>query len=80
MEVEYDAPGNAELGSRYLITSIPTLLAFSRQEAQLNTKVTKLEQLKDKRFLEEWIGREARRGGQGGDGGGGLLGVLFGRS
>ena len=59
------------------ITSIPTLLAFSRQEAQLRTKLTNLEEMKDKDFLRLWMEDEAMRGGSGGKGGG-LFGGLFG--
>lgn len=58
---------------------MPTLLSFSRQEAQLKTVITSLEEMKDKEFLRMWIENEARRGGAGGDGGGsGLFGGLFG--
>ena len=59
------------------ITSIPTLLAFSRQEAQLQTKLTNVEEMKDKDFLRLWMEDEAMRGGRGGKGGG-LFGGLFG--
>ena len=59
------------------ITSIPTLLAFSRQEAQLQTKLTNVEEMKDKDFLRLWMEDEAMRGGSGGKGGG-LFGGLFG--
>lgn len=65
------------------INSIPTLLSFSRGEAQLGTKVTSVEEMKDREFLRRWIREEARRGGKGGarsggGGGGGLFGKLFG--
>ena len=60
------------------ITSVPTLLAFSRGEAQLETKVTNAKDLSDQDFLKRWIEQEAARGGQGGAGGKGLLGRLFG--
>ena len=59
------------------ITSIPTLLAFSRQEAQLQTRVTSVEEMKDKEFLRLWIEDEAMRGESGGKGGG-FFGGLFG--
>lgn len=65
--------------TRMQITSIPTLLSFSRQEAQLLTKITSMDEMKDRDFLKMWIEDEARRGGAGGDGGGGgLFGGLFG--
>lgn len=60
------------------ITSMPTLLAFSRQEAQMDTKLTRPEQMKDKEFLREWLRNEARRGGRAGGGGGSLFGGWFG--
>ncbi|MCJ1302356.1 hypothetical protein MMC08_005159, partial [Hypocenomyce scalaris] len=60
------------------ITSVPTLMAFSRQEAQLMTKVTGVSELEDRGFVRGWIEAEARRGGEGGAGGRGILGVLFG--
>ena len=59
------------------ITSIPTMLAFSRQEAQLQTRLTNVEEMKDKDFLRLWIEDEAMRGASGGKGGG-LFGGLFG--
>jgi len=58
------------------INSIPTLLAFSRGEAQIDTKVTRLEQLQDRQFLVQWLKIEAARRGQGGAGGGGLTGIF----
>ena len=63
------------------ITSLPTLMAFSRQEAQLETRTSSVNEMKDWEFLARWIEREARRGGDGGAGGGpsGWLGGLFGR-
>ena len=62
------------------IASIPTMLAFSRQEAQLQTRLTNVEEMKDKDFLRLWIEDEAIRGASGGNGGigGGLFGGLFG--
>ena len=59
------------------IGSIPTMLAFSRQEAQLQTRLTSVEEMKDKDFLRLWIEDEAMRGASGGKGGG-LFGGLFG--
>ena len=69
----------ADIDARRQINSLPTLLSFSRQEAQLKTMITSIDEMKDKDFLRMWIEIEARRGGQGGDGGGGsLFGGLFG--
>jgi len=79
-EVEMDSPDSGGVGGlalRYGINSIPTLLAFDRQEPQLKTKVARLEDLKSREFLKQWIETEAARHGEGGAGGG-LFG-LFGR-
>lgn len=84
--VEFDAPDimSAGFGMTYMITSIPTLLSFDAQEAQVQTKVQDARKLSDRQFLEEWIRTEARRqgnrggGGSGGAGGGGSFGGLFG--
>ena len=57
----------AGLGSTYMITTVPSLLAFDAQEAQVQTKVTDGRKLSDRAFLEAWIRMEARRhGGRGG--------------
>ena len=72
VEVEMDSTdlgGLAGIGMRYGINSIPTLLAFDRQEPQLETKVSRLDDLKSKDFLVKWIETEASRHGQGGAGG-----------
>ena len=69
--------GGRDIDEVLQITSIPTLLAFSRQEAQLQTKLTNVEEMKDKDFLRLWMEDEAMRGGSGGKGGG-LFGGLFG--
>ncbi|KAG8627674.1 hypothetical protein KVT40_003547 [Elsinoe batatas] len=61
------------------INSLPTLLAFDRQEAQLETRLTKIEDMKKREFLINWIETEAVRHGQGGAGGKGVLSGLFGR-
>ncbi|MCJ1423306.1 hypothetical protein MMC29_001188 [Sticta canariensis] len=74
-EVEVDAPGMMRLGTEYFINSMPTLLSFSRQEAQLGTKVTSVDEMKDREFLRLWI--QAAAGGAGGRKGG-LFGGLFG--
>lgn len=67
--VEYDAPDimGAGFGLKYMINSVPTLLSFDAQEAQVATKVSDGRRLSDRAFLEEWIRNEARRhGGRGG--------------
>lgn len=64
-----------DLPVTYRIASMPTLLAFSRQEAQFDTRVVRGEDLLSSEFLREWLVREAERGGRaGGGGGGGLFG------
>ncbi|KAF1948890.1 hypothetical protein CC80DRAFT_455256 [Byssothecium circinans] len=78
-EVELDSTLIGDLGVQYMITSMPTLLAFSRQEAQFDTKLVKPDLMKNKDYLREWLLNEARRGGRVGGGGGSLLGGLFGR-
>lgn len=80
VEVEMDSPdlgGMAGIGMRHGINSIPTLLAFDRQEPQLETKVSRLDDLKNREFLTKWIETEAARHGKGGAGGS-FMG-LFGR-
>ena len=72
VEVEMDSPdlgGIAGIGMTYGINSIPTLLAFDRQEPQLETRVSRLDDLKNRDFLIKWIEKEAARHGQGGAGG-----------
>lgn len=48
---------------------MPTLLAFSRGEAQMKTRLTSVKDMKNQKFLKEWIEVEARQGGGGGAGG-----------
>lgn len=81
VEVEMDSPDLGGVGGvpmRYMINSIPTLLSFDRQEPQLETKVSRLDDLKNRAFLKKWIETEAARQGAGGAGGS-LLGGFFGR-
>lgn len=79
-EVELDAPDIGEVAGRYMITSIPMLLAMSRREPQMETRLTDVNQMKNRRFMEDWLEKEAARGGAGGAGGTmfGGLGRLFG--
>lgn len=76
---------SAGLGLTYMINSIPTLLSFDAQEAQVETKITDGRKLSDRKFLEEWIRAEAKRhGNRGGGGPGGnplnIFKALFGGS
>ncbi|MCJ1477631.1 hypothetical protein MMC13_006304 [Lambiella insularis] len=79
-EVEVDAPDclAEDVQGMYLITSVPTLMAFSRGEPQQLTKVSDIAELQDREFMRLWIENEARRGGAGGAGGHGLFGGMFG--
>ena len=47
----------------------------------METRVTRIEDMSNKKFLTEWIEREARRRGEGGGGGSGgsIFSSLFGR-
>jgi thiol-disulfide isomerase/thioredoxin len=79
--VEYDAPDiiAAGMGLTYMINSVPTLLSFDAQEAQIQTKIRDGRLLSDRKFLEEWIRTEARRhGDRGGGAGGGTHSGFFG--
>ncbi|KAK0664847.1 hypothetical protein DIS24_g365 [Lasiodiplodia hormozganensis] len=83
-EVQVDAATIGDLPLTYRITSMPTLMAFDRGEAQFETRLTTVDRMKDAAFLREWIETEAARRGEGGAGGafggGGksLLGKWFG--
>lgn len=70
---------SSSLAGEYFITSIPTLLAFRRGQAHLESKVAVKSELADRPFLEGWIRGEAGRE-EGRGGGGGLFGGIFGRS
>ncbi|KAJ4351591.1 uncharacterized protein N0V89_006934 [Didymosphaeria variabile] len=59
------------------ITSMPTLLAFSRQEAQFDTRLTRPEEMKNKERLREWLLNEARRGGRTGGEEGAVWGNIW---
>jgi hypothetical protein len=48
---------------------MPTLMAFDKNEPQVETKVTNAIDLKNKEFLRKWIETEASRQGHGGAGG-----------
>ena len=94
VEIQMDSVLIGDLGITYMVRSsrlanmvkinctqindIPTLLAFSRGEPQLETKVTKLANLEDKQFLIKWLETEARRRGEGGAGGRSWFSSLFG--
>jgi thiol-disulfide isomerase/thioredoxin len=81
-EVEIHASTIGNLPITYAITSVPTLLAFSRSEPQMETRVQKVDDLKNREFLVRWLRTEAARGGMGGAGGSGrsLFEGWFGKS
>lgn len=62
--VELDAADvkGADLGTEYLIPSVPTLLSIVEERAQFKTMVTDASKLEDPEFLVEWIRTEAARG------------------
>lgn len=74
VEVLMDSTLIEDLPIMYRITSMPTLLAFSRQEAQFDTRLARPEEMRNKDILREWLLNEARRGGRKGGGGGSLFG------
>lgn len=78
--VDFDCPDimSGDLGMRYMITSIPTLLSIDAGEPQTDTKTMDARKLSDRKWLEEWIINEAKRHGGRGGGGGSLFGGLFG--
>lgn len=73
-EVEFDSPDNmAEgLGMRYMITGLPTLLAFDeRGEVVGSSRCSDVGRLRDRVWVGDWLRREAERGRGSGGGGGG---------
>ena len=74
-EVEFDSPTVGPLARRYAITGIPTLLSFNRGEAQLDTRLTDVNEMKDPELLRLWILQEALKG-LGGPGRG-YFGTMF---
>ncbi|KAF8251250.1 hypothetical protein K440DRAFT_615859, partial [Wilcoxina mikolae CBS 423.85] len=71
VEVELDSQGGrmGELGSRYMINSLPTLLPFRRGEPVNEKRMTDVRAMSDRNRLKEWIedvaesGVSDRRGG-----------------
>lgn len=76
VEVQMDSTLIEDLPVKYRISSMPTLLAFSRQEAQFESRLTRPEDMRNKEVLSEWLLNEARRGGRQGGGGGKMFGWL----
>ncbi|KAF8545333.1 hypothetical protein BDD12DRAFT_811385 [Trichophaea hybrida] len=57
VEVELDSQGGrmGELGSRYMINSLPTLLPFRRGEPVHEKRMTDVRAMSDRNRLKEWI-------------------------
>lgn len=68
---------NSGLAGKYFVTSIPTLLAFSKGQAQIEDKVVGNMELGNRAFLEGWVREAAKRGE--GKRGWGLFEGMFGR-
>ena len=79
--VEFDAPDAQPLATTYMITAIPTLLAFDPRRGEPAARIADARKLADRNFLVDWIREQAKRdgGGGGGAGGGSAFGGLFGR-
>ncbi|CAA9964983.1 thioredoxin protein [Pyrenophora teres f. maculata] len=73
-EVLMDSTLIGDLPVTYRVSSMPTLLAFSRQEVQFEGRVVRPEDMRDEAFLRRWLEGVARKGGRKGGGGGGLFG------
>jgi len=68
---------NSDLARTFMITSMPTLLAFHKGFAEHESKVVRKEILSDREKLEEWIRSEASKRDTGPDGTG-IFGRWFG--
>jgi hypothetical protein len=63
-EIQLDSPTIGDIGAKYGIKTIPTLVAFSKGEPRWETRVTDVAKLESRRFLQQWIEDEAKKGGQ----------------
>ncbi|KAF1919550.1 hypothetical protein BDU57DRAFT_427631, partial [Ampelomyces quisqualis] len=68
VEVEMDSTLIGDLPVVYRVSSMPTLLAFSRQEAQFDTRMARPDEMRNEGILREWLVNEATRGGRKGGG------------
>jgi thioredoxin-like negative regulator of GroEL len=64
-EVQIDSPTAEDLGQRHAVTSVPTLLAFSRGQARESTRCADANQMRDREWLARWIENESGNGGRG---------------
>ncbi|EDU42143.1 conserved hypothetical protein [Pyrenophora tritici-repentis Pt-1C-BFP] len=67
-EVLMDSTLIGDLPVTYRISSMPTLLAFARQEAQFDGRVVRPEDMRSEEFLRRWLEGVARKGGTKADG------------
>ncbi|KAF4124604.1 Thioredoxin [Geosmithia morbida] len=80
VRVDFDAPDTQELASRYMITALPTLLAFDARRGEPAARLSDPRKMAERGFLQEWIREQAAGGGNAGGGGGASsFGGLFGR-
>ena len=49
-----------DLGARYMVTSVPTLLTFMRGEARLENRMRDGREMVQEEKVREWIEAEAR--------------------
>jgi thioredoxin-like negative regulator of GroEL len=77
-EVQIDSPLAEDLGTKYAIGSVPTLLAFSKGQMRVSTRETDASRMRDRKWLKEWIENESRNGGNGDSTGGFGFGNWFG--
>ncbi|CAI4210971.1 unnamed protein product [Parascedosporium putredinis] len=77
--IEYDSPDIMKegFGHMYVISSVPTLMAFNEHGGRMSTRVMDPAQLTSEAFLTNWIREEARSMGGSGFTGGGLGGRFF---
>ncbi|PKS09346.1 hypothetical protein jhhlp_003960 [Lomentospora prolificans] len=61
--IEYDSPDIMKegFGHMYVISSVPTLMAFDEHGGRMSTRIMDPTQLTDETFLANWIREEARR-------------------
>ncbi|CAD0027825.1 unnamed protein product, partial [Aureobasidium pullulans] len=77
-EDEFETLNLLSASSRVPLITLWSASWCPSQEAQLETKAHKVEDMKNRQFLISWIETEAKRHGEGGAGGSSLFG-LFGR-
>lgn len=68
--IEYDSPDimREGFGHRYVISSVPTVMAFDEMGPRMSTRLMDPAKMTDEEFLAGWIREEAKRMGGGGSG------------